>query len=109
MRRLGFSSVVAVICAHLLVLITCQPSLAYQSSMEWRGLARSVVREASYDLSTHALRLRFASGHEYLYRGVSAECYAGFLSTARKGVYFNRSIRPCYAGERLDRPKGGKG
>ena len=81
---------------------------AVPAPVQWRGAAGGMVREVIYSPETRALRVRFATGHVYVYREVSPECCRAFLQSTAKGSFFNRNIRNCYAAERLSPPPPGK-
>ena len=77
---------------------------ATSPEVTWQASTGSMFRAAAYDATARTLRIRFASGREYLYRSVPPECGTAFLQTAQKGAFFNRRIRRCFATERLDVP-----
>lgn len=56
----------------------------------------SVIAAVVYLEADQALAVEFTSGARYRYLGVPAEVVHDFLSAASKGLFFNRTIRPCY-------------
>ena len=56
----------------------------------------SVIASVAYAAPDAALDVEFTSGASYRYVGVPAQVVHDFLAAASKGVFFNRSIRPCY-------------
>ena len=79
------------------------------SVVRWQAPGWSMFKAASYDPSTQALWIRFTSGREYVYHGVPPACSTAFFESQEKGVFFNRSIRRCYAAVRVDPPAGATG
>jgi hypothetical protein len=106
MKTVGcYAAVMASVLVYLYIFMPRPPDAAAQSETSWRSLASTIFREVAYDPATKELRIRFASGHQYLYRQVPQDCYREFVQSDMKGVYFNRCIRRCYASERVDPPQ----
>lgn len=56
----------------------------------------SVIAAVVYVATDAVLDVEFTSGAYYRYVGVPVQVVHDFLAAASKGVFFNRSIRPCY-------------
>ena len=64
--------------------------------MESAAVWSTTLASVAYDGATELLELEFCSRAIYQYFGVSAEVYAGLLSSSSKGTYFNEIIRNRY-------------
>lgn len=61
----------------------------------------SVIAAVTYSTEA-ALDIEFTSGVRYRYFTLPVQLYHEFLSAESKEVFFNRRIRPCYPGTKLD-------
>lgn len=62
--------------------------------MNMKPVSSSNISEVGYDPDTQTLRVKFKSGGEYDYSGVSAEEHEALLSAPSIGKHFLSSIKP---------------
>jgi hypothetical protein len=103
MKMLKFVTVsVLFTAAYVFLAAQARESRPAAAILRWQAPGWSMFREATYNPATEVLWIRFASGREYVYRGVPAACSTAFFESPEKGVFFNRNIRRCFASVRLD-------
>ena len=56
----------------------------------------SVILHASYNKYTAILKITFVSGLVYEYKNVPEKIYNAMITSASKGIYFNRHIKGQY-------------
>ena len=56
----------------------------------------SVILHASYNKYTSTLKVTFVSELVYEYKNVPEEIYNAMITSASKGIYFNRHIKGQY-------------
>lgn len=62
----------------------------------------SMISHVDYDPTTKELRATFPTGDRWLYTGVDEDVVEGLTKSDSAGKYFNRHIRDCCQGRRLD-------
>lgn len=56
----------------------------------------STIDEVFYTEAVNELRIKFLTGAEYVYRGVSHQVFKTFLLSKSKGMYFHKHINGIY-------------
>lgn len=69
--------------------------------MAFQSIQSSNIKAIDYTLLTGTLTIRFNSGKEYEYSGVSPATYAAFLAAPSAGAFFSSTIRNAYAGKEV--------
>lgn len=64
----------------------------------------STISHVGYDPATQELRVRFARGGEYLYKGVTEQEHADLMGAESIGKHFQARIRTRYTGARQASP-----
>ena len=66
--------------------------------LDWVEVESSNIKEVGYDDECQVLGVRFKSGDEYRYEGVTVEEYVGLLGSESPGGYLHREIKPKHEG-----------
>jgi hypothetical protein len=69
--------------------------------MNYVAVSSSNVAAIAYDEAGRILGVRFITGGEYWYHGVSHPVYRAFLSAGSKGRYLEDFIKPVYVCTRV--------
>lgn len=62
----------------------------------------SAIRQYSYNVVSHRLRIRFVSGAVYDYKDVPKELYEKFRSATSKGKFLNEEIKEKFTFEKIE-------
>ena len=72
------------------------------NTTELTPVESSNIAAAGYDADALTLRVRFTSGDEYVYIGVTEDVGQAFFEAESVGRYFNANIRHAYTFEKID-------
>jgi len=64
--------------------------------LKWQPVASSNIDSIAYDDEQSELHVKFNSGAEYVYLGVSASVFDSFMDAPSKGRYLNEAIKGRY-------------
>lgn len=65
----------------------------------------TAILRVEYDEFMHQLQITFIGGGTYVYYDVPRTVYAGLVSAASKGKYFNACIKDRYRFTEMPRPR----
>ena len=72
------------------------------NTTELTPVESSNIAAAGYDADALTLRVRFVSGDEYVYIGVTEDVGQAFFEAESVGRYFNANIRHAYTFGKID-------
>ena len=70
--------------------------------LNWTEVESSNIRMIGFDADIEELRIKFNSGAEYAYFGVSAEVYGGLMRAPSAGKFLAAEIKGKYDYRRVE-------